>query len=108
MIRDLVLTLFITGILFYAFYPLMLSLGGLTFISFLLACALSFYRGVVFEDPRVIGFIAIGHVLTNVAVNSVLPLAFESILTGSILQASIIVVVFSVIYLKGKDIQSIS
>ena len=105
-LRDLVITILIAVILFYAFLPVMASLGIITLGSFVFSCALSFYKGVAFKEPRIIGFIAIGHVLTHAAVNQVLPLVWENIAAGLFLEALIIGTVFIMMYLRGKEIQS--
>jgi len=72
----------------------------------LVACALSFYKGQVIEKPEIIGYIAIGHVLTNAVVSNLLPLIYQNFIGSLFLQAVIIGAVFVALYLRGKEIQS--
>jgi hypothetical protein len=84
----------------------MFNLGITTGFGFLIACGLAFYRGAIFKDPRIIALIAVGYVLTNLAIDQVFPMVYEDAIQGSIVTASIIFVVFLSIYLKGEELQS--
>ncbi len=99
-------SLFIVGILFKAFVPMLFSLSIFTGIGFVISCGLSFWNGQVFDDPQIISYIAIGHILTNTAVSQILPMVFDNILGGLFSQALIVGVVFLVVYARGKEIQS--
>ena len=98
--------LFIAGVFFYTFLDFMFSLSFITGIGFIISCFLAFHRGVVFKEPGIIGFIAIGYVLTNTAVSQVLPMVYEETISGTVLTGLIIFSVFLTLYLKGKEIQS--
>ena len=98
--------LFIAGVLCYAFLDFMFSLSFITGIGFIISCCLAFHKGAIFKEPRIIGFIAIGYVLTNTAVSQVLPMVYEEAISGTFLTALVIFSVFLTLYLKGKEIQS--
>ncbi len=93
--------------LVYAFFPVIWDLGWITSLGFIVSCALSFYRKTVLKDPRVIGFIAIGYVLTNAAVSTVLPMLYDELIHQSLLTAAIVGLIFLAIYWRGKQIINI-
>ena len=91
--------------LIYAFLPTMWELGFLTTVGFIVSCGLSLYRKVVLRDPRVIGLIAVGYILSNMAMKEILPMMYGDILKQSFLTATIIGIVFLTIYLKSKELK---
>lgn len=100
------ISLIAAGLLVYAFIGYMFTLGITTGLGFLIACGLAFYKGVIFKEPRIIGFIAVGYILTNLAISQVLPMVYKEAVQGTIVTALIILAVFLSIYLKGKQLQS--
>ena len=100
------ISLIAAGLLVYAFIGYMFTLGITTGLGFLIACGLAFYKGVIFKAPRIIGFIAVGYILTNLAISQVLPMVYKEAVQGTIVTALIIFAVFLSIYLKGKQLQS--
>ena len=91
--------------LVYALLPTIWELGYITTAGFLISCGLSFYRKIVLRDPRVIGIIAIGYLLSNAAVSTLLPMMYEDLLKKSFLTAAMIGIVFLVMYFKAKEIK---
>lgn len=105
-IVEKIISIFVAGILLYAFVPYMFQLSIITGIGFIIACLLAFYRGVVFKYPRIVGFIAVGYILTNLAISQILPMVYQDFIQGSVLTAIIIFAVFLTVYLRGKDLKA--
>jgi hypothetical protein len=93
--------------LIYAFLPTMLELGIITTIGFIISCALSLYRKVVLHNPIAPGLIAVGYILSSLAIKQILPKLYENIVKQSFLTAAIIGLVFLAIYLKSRELNKV-
>jgi hypothetical protein len=105
-LSRLIINVFIAGVIFYALIPSIFKLSLLTGIGFIITCALAFNKGVIFKDPIFVMNVAVGYILTNVAVSQVLPTVYKEAVQGTIVTALIVFAVFLAIYLKGKELQS--
>lgn len=82
----------------------MFKLSPWSGIGFIISCGLAFYRGAVLKDPRLIGFIAVGNILTNVAMSQLLPQIWSDMVQGSFLTAGIVLAVFIIIVLRARQL----
>jgi hypothetical protein len=105
-LEEKLISLLVAGLLLYVFVPYMFELSKVTGIGFIVACSLALYKGAVFRDPRIIGFIAVGYILTNLAISQILPMVYEDLIQESFLTALIILIVFLSVYMRGRELKS--
>ena len=102
--KTTLISYFIAGILFYAFFDTIYKISPWSTIMFVASCGLAFYRGAVLREPRLIAYIAIGNIITHALMQNVVPQIWNNAIQGSLLSAVMLSLVFLIIYLRVRSL----
>jgi hypothetical protein len=103
--KRVVASTILGGLAFYILVIPVFDFGFFTGVGFVISCARAFWKGAVSRKPRIIIYIAVTYIITNIAFRILFPLAFLDVIKGSFLTALMVIGIYLLVWIEMRRLR---